>query len=156
MVVFVQLDEPEFAKWRESSVREYAADKVRAGSSDEEHSIGNSEKEYNSILPDGLETNGQYLYSVVDERDNQRVGIIWYGEIRGDRKDIIFIYDILIDERFRGRGYGTATLRLVEERARELGKKRITLHVFAHNERARKLYEELGYRPTNVMMAKDL
>jgi RimJ/RimL family protein N-acetyltransferase len=156
MVVFVQLNESEFAKWRESSVREYAADKVRAGNFDEEHSIEDSEKEHSSFLPDGLKTNGQYLYSVVDERDGRRVGTIWYGEIRDIRKDTIYIYDIHVDEWFRGRGYGTAALRLVEDRARELGKKRIALHVFAHNERARKLYEELGYRPTNITMAKNL
>lgn len=156
MVAFIKLDGNEFAKWRETSVREYAADRVRAGNSDEEHSMESAEKEFNELLPDGPNTNGQYIYSVVEERDSQRVGVIWYGEPPGDRKDTIYIYDVRIDERFRGRGYGTATLRLVEERAKDLRKKRISLHVFAHNERARKLYEELGYKPTNITMAKGL
>lgn len=146
---------PESAKWRESSVREVAADIVRAGNGDEEHSIENAEKQVSSFLPGGPKTNGQYLCSVVDERDDQRVGVVWYGEFP-PRKDTVYIYDIHIDERFRGRRYGTAALRFVEGRARELGKKRIALHVFGHNERARKLYEELGYKPTNISMAKNL
>lgn len=155
MVVFVQLDGPEFARWRETSVREYAADRVKSGYDDKEHSVENAENQLNSLLPDGPKTKGHYLCSVVDERDNQQVGVIWYGEIPS-LKDAIFIYDIRIDEGFRGRGYGKAVLRLVEDRARELGKTRIALQVFAHNERARRLYEELGYKPTSVMMGKDL
>jgi RimJ/RimL family protein N-acetyltransferase len=155
MVVFFQLNEPEYAKWRESAIREHAADLVRAGYGEEERSTENSEKELSSILLDGLKTSGQYICSVVDERDSQQVGVIWYGEFPR-RKDTIFIYDIRIDERFRGRGYGAAALRLVEDRARELDKKRIALHVFGHNQRARKLYEELGYKPTSISMAKNL
>jgi RimJ/RimL family protein N-acetyltransferase len=155
MVVFVQLDGSEFARWRETSVREYAADRVRAGYDDKEHSVENAENQLKSLLPDGPNTSGHYLCSVVDERENKHVGIIWYGEVPTS-SDTIFIYDIRIDEGFRERGYGKAVLKLVDDRARELGKKRVALQVFAHNERARKLYEELGYKPTSVMMGKDL
>jgi RimJ/RimL family protein N-acetyltransferase len=156
MVAFVEMTGAEFAKWRELSVKEYAADKVRAGNYDEEKALESSEKEFSSFLPEGPKTKGHYLYSVVDERSNERVGIIWYGETRGGTKDTIWIYDIHMHEQFRGRGYGTAALRLLEDRARGLGKNKIGLQVFAHNERARKLYAELGYVPTNIMMTKDL
>jgi ribosomal protein S18 acetylase RimI-like enzyme len=71
-------------------------------------------------------------------------------------KDTLFIYDIVIEEHLRGKGYGRAALLLLEDVARALGKRRISLHVFAHNDRARRLYEELGYRPTNIVMAKEL
>ena len=155
MVALVQLTEPEFEKWRESAVREYAAELVRAGNDDEAHSIENAEGQLRSLLPYGPMTNGHYIYSVVDERDGKPVGIIWYGEAP-PRNDTIFIYDIHIDELFRGQGYGTAVLRLVEEKARGLGKERIGLQVFGHNERAQKLYRELGYRPINIIMAKEL
>jgi RimJ/RimL family protein N-acetyltransferase len=156
MVVFVEMTGPEFANWRESSVREYAADKVRAGNYDEEKALESSEKEFSSLLPEGLKTKGHYLYSVVDDRSDERVGIIWYGELRGGTKDTIWIYDIHIHEHFRGQGYGTAALRLLEDKARGLGKKKLGLQVFAHNERARKLYAELGYVPTSIAMTKDL
>jgi RimJ/RimL family protein N-acetyltransferase len=59
-------------------------------------------------------------------------------------------------EEFRGKGYGAASLALLEEKARQLGKTRIALHVFGHNLRAQKLYQSAGYVTTNISMAKNL
>ena len=85
------------------------------------------------------------------------MGMIWYAVDRPQfPKDTLFIYDIVIDEDKLGKGHGRAALLLLEDMARALEKKRISLHVFAHNERARKLYDELGYRPTNIVMSKEL
>ncbi|WP_420851953.1 hypothetical protein [Paenibacillus allorhizoplanae] len=39
---------------------------------------------------------------------------------------------------------------------REIGIKSIGLHVFAHNQIARGLYEKLGYEETSIVMAKEL
>ena len=155
MVVFVPMDQSSFARWREVSVRDYAADRVIAGYDDEGRSVENAEKQLKVILPDGLKTRGHFLCSISDRQTAQRVGIIWYGETP-TREDTIFIYDIHIDEGLRGRGYGKAALMLVEEKAKELGKTKIALQVFGHNDRARRLYEELGYKTTSTMMAKDL
>ena len=44
-------------------------------------------------------------------------------------KNTLFIYDIVIEEHRRGKGYGKAALLLLEDRARALGKRRIALHV---------------------------
>src|SRR5579863_2787301 len=155
MVTFLRLTEAEFIEWRRTAVREYAEDRVRAADDEEEGSVENSEKELLSLLPDGLKTSGHYFFSIVDERKGRAVGMIWYGEVPS-RKDMLFVYDIGVAPIYRGQGYGTAALKLFEERARDMGKKKVALHVFGHNIRARKLYEQLGYRPTNVRMAKDL
>ena len=45
----------------------------------------------------------------------------------------------------RGRGYGKVVLRRAGELAREFGRSRVWLDVFAHNERARHVYEGAGF-----------
>ena len=67
-----------------------------------------------------------------------------------------FIYDVFIEERFRGKGYGKSLMLLLEEKARELGLKSLALHVFGSNHVARKPYESIGYEVTNVNMSKTL
>ena len=47
-------------------------------------------------------------------------------------------------------------MQAAEEWSREQGYSRVTLNVFATNERALGLYEHLGYRPETVHYLKDL
>jgi [ribosomal protein S18]-alanine N-acetyltransferase len=59
--------------------------------------------------------------------------------------DEVHINNIAMRPRFRGQGIGTALLRHVLAEARRLGARRATLEVRASNERARRLYERLGF-----------
>jgi RimJ/RimL family protein N-acetyltransferase len=156
MVRFVEVSDADFRRWEEESIADYALERVKAGNDDA--SSDRPREEFRSLLPQGKATRNNYIYSVVDEKDNDRkVGIIWYAvDSQQFPKDTLYIYDIVIEERFRGKGHGKAALLLLEDMARALEKRRISLHVFAHNERARRLYEELGYKPTNIVMSKAL
>jgi GNAT superfamily N-acetyltransferase len=156
MVVFREMSETEYTSWRELAVKEYADDLAEAGYETREHALESSAREFDSMLPKGLKSEGNHLCVVIDEQSSQRVGTIWYMERGGRRTNTIFIGDIRMDEHCRGKGYGAATLKHLEVEARELGKNRIALHVFAHNAGAKKLYEELGYAPGGIMMAKNL
>ena len=62
----------------------------------------------------------------------------------------------MLKEEFRGKGYGKRIMSLIEEKARELGIKKIGLHVFAYNDIARNLYESVGYKVESLNMLKDL
>jgi ribosomal protein S18 acetylase RimI-like enzyme len=66
----------------------------------------------------------------------------------------LWIYDIRIDEAYRGRGYGRAAMLLVEAEARERGYGRIGLNVFGGNDVARNLYRSLGYEENAIVMSK--
>ena len=157
MVKFIEIDEADFQAWKTMAIADYFADRIRAGN-DATDSPDRSRVEFESLLPYGRLTRSNYIYSIVDEDDgNSKIGIMWYAvEGHNFPSDTVFLYDIWIEENMRGKGYGRAALLLLEQRARELGKKRIALHVFAHNDRARRLYDELGYKPTNIVMIKDL
>lgn len=55
---------------------------------------------------------------------------------------------IAVEKEMRGMGVGTRLLRFLEEKASERGVRRISLEVTDTNERARALYERLGYMET--------
>jgi RimJ/RimL family protein N-acetyltransferase len=148
--------ESDYSKWLEVSVKEYAEDHARAGGFSQQSALEQARKEFASLLPNGTSTKDHYLYSVVDNESSQKVGVIWFAINRPGNPDIAFIYDIRIDDSHRGEGYGTAAMLLLESKVKELGKNKIMLHVFAHNVEAKKLYEKLGYEPTNFVMAKTL
>lgn len=58
-----------------------------------------------------------------------------------------FVVDVLVvSEASRGLGLGTALMERAEDRAREMGKRKMTLQVVAENAGAIRLYERLGYR----------
>jgi RimJ/RimL family protein N-acetyltransferase len=157
MVKLVEIDEADFQAWKQMAIVEYFTERVRAGN-DGPDSPDRSRSEFESLLPYGRLTRDNYIFSIVDEKlDDRKVGVLWYAADTPDLPpDTLFLYGIRIDEGMRGKGYGKATMLLLEQRAKELGKERIALHVFAHNQPARRLYEELGYKPTNIVMAKEL
>jgi RimJ/RimL family protein N-acetyltransferase len=55
-------------------------------------------------------------------------------------------FGITVGPEHRGLGVGRALMEAMEVWAREHGITKLMLHVFAHNERAQKLYESMGYR----------
>ena len=58
-----------------------------------------------------------------------------------------FVVDVVaVSEASRGLGLGTALMERAEDRAREMGKRRMTLQVIGENAGAIRLYERLGFR----------
>lgn len=141
--------------WRAASIEGYAADKVRVGTWPAEGAEARAAAEFLSILPEGQATPGHDFRSVMNE-DGAIVGSLWFAPDRGTGRSAIFIWDIVVDPAFRGRGYGRATLAALEPIARELGYSEIGLHVFGDNEVARNLYRSAGYAETDVSMVKRL
>jgi ribosomal protein S18 acetylase RimI-like enzyme len=146
------MDETTFRKYREHLVHDYAADKVRAGVWSADEAGDRSAKEVNGLLPEGTLTRGHHLYSVRDESVSGEVGILWVSPRDSGRS--LWIYDVIVYERFRRRGYASRILERAEEKARQLGAGKVELHVFGHNRGARALYEKLGYTATSIIMAK--
>jgi ribosomal protein S18 acetylase RimI-like enzyme len=119
-----------------------------------EYARQKAEDDFATILPAGLATAGHAINVI--EADGEAVGRLWLAEREMGAQRVLFIYDIAIDEAFRGRGLGRAAMLLAEEQARQRGIMRMSLNVFGGNEVARKLYRSLGYVESSVQMAKDL
>ena len=58
----------------------------------------------------GLETPGHHFFSIVEEQSGQEVGCIWYGLLEEAGQTIAFVYDFLIYEEHRRKGYGLQAL----------------------------------------------
>jgi ribosomal protein S18 acetylase RimI-like enzyme len=148
------MTQTEFDAFLERIIPEYAADNVKAGYWDESEALEKSRKETNGLLPQGLQTENHNLYTVYDE--DQAVGIVWMRANVNRPTKSGFIFELRVDERFRGKGYGKQAMLLIEEKAREMGLQSIGLHVFAYNDVARSLYEKLGYEASSLNMKKDI
>lgn len=155
-IKLVELDEAPFREYREHLAGEYAEDKVRAGVWSRAEAEGRASRELDELLPEGPATRDHFLYSVWDDNLPAEVGILWFAVMNSGVGRTIWIYDIIIHEQFRRRGYARRTLELVDDRARELGAGKVELHVFGHNEGARSLYEQMGYGVTSIIMAKQI
>lgn len=152
----VPMTDAEYTDYLKLLIPDYAADHVRAGNWTAEEAEGKATAEQQEFLPDGPHTPDHYLYTLHVDEEDKPVGIIWMGIMRRSIQPRAFIYDIIIYEDYRRRGYGGEALRAIEEKARELGLKNIALHVFGHNNGARTLYDKSGYVVTDYIMAKDL
>ena len=115
-----------------------------------------AKKALDQLLPQGVATEGQFLYEIVDTSSSAKVGIVWHAtrELRGSRH--AWLYDIRIDPMHRRQGFARAALHELELLVRRQGLGSIRLHVFAHNVAAHALYEELGYETKHVVMEKAL
>ena len=155
-ISLVELDEAPYQEYRDHLVRDYAADKVRAGAWSESEAQIRAAKDVDGLLPEGPATQGHFLYSVREDAADAEVGTVWFALRDSGVRRYIWIYDIIINENFRRRGYASRTLELVEARAKELGAKSVELHVFGHNQGAQTLYEKVGYSVTSITMAKQV
>ena len=145
----------EYAEWSEQSIADYALDKVASGQWTAEESLELSRKENHELLPLGLETPANHLFTIVDP-DGVDVGMIWYGVKRRFGADIAFVFDVQIRPERRRQGHAMSAFLAIEEEVRRRGLSGIALHVFGHNDGARALYARLGYQPTNISMFKPI
>jgi len=156
LVHLVPFSENDLSSYLEFAIPDYASDKVKAGNWTEDESLERSRNVYAELLPDGVNTKDHYLFRVVADETNEKVGMIWLAVLTEANRTSGFIYDILIDEHLRGKGYGKHAMLAIEEKARSLGLRSIGLHAFGYNEIAIGLYKKIGYKTTNVIMNKDL
>lgn len=114
-----------------------------------------AEATFAAMLPEGINTPGQSFFSVLDDAGS-RAGHLWFQEREFFGIKKLFVADIYLSDEFRGRGLGSAVFGWLETHARQLGYTEVALHVFGANDRARRLYERLGFVPTSVQMSKRL
>jgi len=155
VVTLEPMTQAAWERWLADAIRGYAADKVRVGAWPAGDAEARSARAFAELLPDGLDTPGHDLRSIVNEA-GEPVGVLWFAPAHDLSGNVAFIYDLEVEPRFQGRGYGRAALAALEPLARDLGFESIGLHVFGDNEVARNLYRSSGYIETDVTMRKRL
>ena len=154
MVKLVPMTQEAFEDYLAKSLPAYAADKVVAQEWPSEKSSELARKELSNMLPKGVETSNNFLFSI--ENEERKVGMIWFAKYERHGVPLAYLCDIYIENNHRRRGFASSAIHAVEEKAKALGLSGIVLHVFGHNESAQGLYEKLGYQKTNIMMFKEI
>jgi ribosomal protein S18 acetylase RimI-like enzyme len=151
--VLVPMNAEEFRSYAVESVRSFAAAKARAGQWPRGNALPLAKKEFARLLPEGLATSGHTLFNVMDE-DGRKVGAMWIARQKHGSDDIVYVYDIVIDEPHRRKGHAQRAFAALDAKVREWGLAGVVLHVFGHNADAQALYRKLGFMPTSIHMYK--
>jgi len=153
MSVLRPMTGPEYAAWRAEAIPDYAADKVASGQWSAQASLELSAKEYEALLPQGLETPDNHLFTIVDAQ-GRAVGVLWFAvQLRFDAR-IAYVFDVGVRPEHQRKGHASRAFIALEDEVRRLGLSGIALHVFGHNAGAQALYARLGFQPTNIHMFK--
>jgi ribosomal protein S18 acetylase RimI-like enzyme len=144
----------DYAAWRDIELTEYARDISENGDTPVDAARHKAKADMAEILPQGLDTPNHWMF--VLEVEGAPAGRLWLAEREIDGRRAMFIFDIHVDEAYRGRGFGRAAMQLVEREALARDIHRVELNVFGGNTVARGLYRSLGYLERSVRMAKDL
>ena len=156
MVKLIPMEQIDFEAYCERAIIEYADDKVRNGNWTAEEAPERSRVEFQHYLPDGLQSKDQFIFSITEESSGQKLGILWVN-VKSDTPDHpAFIYDFIIEEQFRGKGFGRQALMALDEKLLSMAAKSVGLHVFGDNIIAQELYKKAGYMVTNINMKKTL
>jgi ribosomal protein S18 acetylase RimI-like enzyme len=153
MTVLRPMTEPEYAAWHAQSVPAYAADKVASGQWAEPASLELSRKEFAELLPQGLATPDNHLFTIEDD-ESEPVGVLWFAVRSKLDARVAYVYDVSVLPHRQREGHAYRAFVALEQRVRQLGLSGIALHVFGHNLGAQALYAKLGFRPTNISLFK--
>ena len=151
MIRLESLLQEDFEPFLEREIRGYAEDHVRNGSWPAAGALERSRKEFEFYLPDGIRSQDQYLWSLVDDSGN-KIGVLWV-QVKNGRA---FIFDFVIDEEFRGQGFGKQALTAMDEKLKAMGAESVALHVFGDNISAQELYKKMGFSIVGMNMKKVL
>jgi ribosomal protein S18 acetylase RimI-like enzyme len=151
MIILEPMQQKDFDRLIENEIRGYAHDHVQNGNWPAEGALERSRKQFETLLPDGIHSKDQYLWSIVDEQNNN-IGMLWV-QVKDQKA---FIYDFMIDEAFRGKGYGKQALTAMDEKLKSMNVESVGLHVFGDNITAQELYKKMGYQITGIHMKKEI
>lgn len=144
----------EFERWLPEMRDAYAGDIALNGGAAEDVARRKAAADIERLFPGAAPAAGQLVFVV--EADGEPVGDLWLSVRDGELGKELWIYDVRIDERHRGRGYGKKAMAFAEAEAGRLGVHRIGLNVFGGNDLARGLYRSLGYVENAVYMSKQV
>ncbi len=152
------LRDDELPHFIEQGKREYEGSLVEEAGLAPERAATKTESDYAALFPDGTRQPNQRIYVLEDADSGDQVGRLFWAERQppDSAEPRCYLYDIQIDERFRGRGAGREAMRLLEQEARSVGLPGIDLNVWGANEVARSLYRSLGFAERAVFMSKEL
>lgn len=163
MIHFSPMSECEYKAYLDYFLEDYAQEIASNYDRSVDDARLQAETEIARSLPDGPQTQGQILLTILDNAPQpdligpvligpDLIGYVWYRPDEASRS--VFIYDFYIVPDHRGKGQGKAALHALETDLASQGYGEIRLRVAADNPRAQHVYQTGGFRVTGINMAK--
>jgi ribosomal protein S18 acetylase RimI-like enzyme len=144
-ITLVPMTSEEYEKFYQMS-RDNQVNDLVAGGKSREDAIAATEAELAQLLPDGQDTEENFLMMIKKEDDLTEVGYIWtLHEFTGDTMQS-FLCDLVIYEDYRGQGFAKEALCQMEKSAYTYGCEESILFVKNDNTKAISLYQAWGYQ----------
>ena len=156
MTVLVPMSEPAFAAYLAFAIPDFAKDKVESGQWAPADALELSRQGYAELLPKGLATPDNFLFSVRDGLAPDDIGMLWFAAQQRGAQRVAFVYDVAIHPEHQRKGHASRAFAALEAEVQKCGLSGIALHVFGQNTGAQALYRKLGYLTTNINMFKQL
>ena len=132
----------------ESSSADYARESPKFRHLAFDVALLRSQAEFRELFGEpGTVKPGHFFYGIFDGANE--IGHVHFSRSPQDDK-AAFIWGFYLEAAMRGRGLGRRALLTAQEKLRSLGIGKIGLNVFSDNTPAVRLYESLGYRPTQM------
>ncbi|BBP93480.1 putative N-acetyltransferase YycN [Bacillus safensis] len=155
MVTLQRMSQTDYDVLMEKAIQRYAEEKVLAGTWEKEESLANAEEQFDRLLPEGLQTEHHELWNFLN--GDEAIGWVWLCYDPNHPQHEGFIYNFILFEAYRGKGFCKAGHCCIRGAGKVIRcAKKLSLHVFAHNQIARSLYEKTGFTETGIYMSKPL
>ena len=155
MITLIPMEEIEFDTFFEDNIVRYAEENVRSGRWQQHEALEKSRASFEGFLPNGLQSKDQHIFNIFDDEQDLKLGILWVEVKMDEPHRPAFIFDFVIDEPYRGKGFGKKSLTVLDEKLKQIGAESVALHVFGYNTTAFELYKKMGYEVTNINMRKE-
>jgi ribosomal protein S18 acetylase RimI-like enzyme len=156
LVRFVPFTPADYRAWLALAIPSYALGHVEDGQWTLAESIDKSKEAHALLLPQGEATPGHTFVTLRLDGEPRAAGHLWWAEVEAGGQAGAYVYGVEVAEHARRRGVARAAFAELERIARARGLRFVSLHVFGHNHGARRLYEALGFAPTNLTLRKNL
>ena len=154
MVELRSMNLAEFDDLQTRAVAEYANERVAAGDWRVEEANHLARLAFNKLLPLGLQTPQNYLWTIVDPGLGRGMGSVWVQKRQRGAIQSAHALDLFVAPPFRRQGVAREAMLRVEDYLRTQDVDEMTLHVFDRNLAALALYEGLGYQANEAGMVK--
>lgn len=129
---------------------QYEDDLMNAFELSQEAAARKTQRDMRGFLEGSLDEDSNHLFHMRKRPGGEHVGAIWL--VTENDVGIAWLCYVLVYGQYRRNGYGTQAIRLLHEKARELGCDQINLYVHCHNAGAHTLYQKLGYQASSHFM----
>jgi len=138
----------------EETIIDYAQGLAKANDLTMEAATERSKEQIEHAFNPQKDTIETKVVTIFEETTGKGVGGIWF--VINAEKMKAHIYQIAVDEKYRGKGYGKAALDKLHDFCKMQNVQKIALSVFGWNTIAFELYKKLGYDIVQIAMLKEL